>query len=62
MTVNYTILKEDIQNIITMHLLYFHDCESTEENIINLYTFLLCGHIGPTQDAYRTTTGADQWQ
>lgn len=35
-------------DIVTMHLVS-QDCESTEENTVIAYTFLLCGHIGPIQ-------------
>lgn len=42
--VYFTIGYKDIMNIV--HEIISHDCDSTEENINNL--FLLCDHISPT--------------
>lgn len=44
-------------DIVTMHLVS-QDCESTEENTVISYTFLLCGHIGPIQGPELLTLGA----
>lgn len=43
--------------LVTMHLVS-QDCESTEENTVISYTFLLCGHIGPIQGPELLTLGA----
>lgn len=42
--------------LVTMHLVS-QDCESTEENTVIFYTFLLCGHIGPIQGLELLTLG-----
>lgn len=48
---------KDFSDIITMHLVYPNDCESTEENIIQCYTFSLCGYISHTQGTEPLTQG-----